>query len=99
MRKITQQAIDAFMNYQTFNSGNTTVKIDPVIDGVESELYLHGNLIAKRFYSGEIQITSAGWPTNATKERLNGIPGVRINQKNGEWYLNGEKWNGEWIKI
>ena len=48
---------------------------------------------------GELHITSAGWQTNTTKERLNGIPGVRIQQRNWTWYLNDKKWNGEWTKI
>jgi hypothetical protein len=27
------------------------------------------------------------------------IPGVSINQKNWEWYLNGEKWSGNLIDV
>lgn len=103
MRKITQQAIDAFMGGHNFKSGNTRVVIYDKMYGDTNPqigLELHGNKIAGRdLITGEIQITNAGWPTNTTKERLNGIPGVRINQKNGEWFLNGEKWNGEWVKI
>ena len=34
-----------------------------------------------------------------TKERLNGLHGVSITQKNFIWYLNGKKWNGNLIKI
>lgn len=58
-------------------------------------MYLHRNLIAeKNFQNGEIAITNAGWNTDTTKERLNGIPGVSITQKNWKWYLNGEEWGG-----
>ena len=60
-----------------------------------AELYLHGHLIAKADHNG-LQITNAGYFTNTTKERLNGLPHVHIHQKNFEWYLNGELWNGEW---
>lgn len=44
-------------------------------------------------------ITNAGWKSNTTKERLNGLPNVSIQQKKGEWFLNGTAWNGEWIKV
>jgi hypothetical protein len=27
------------------------------------------------------------------------LPGVNINQSKCKWYLNGNEWNGEWIKI
>lgn len=46
-----------------------------------------------------LEITNAGWATNTTKERLNGIPGVSISQRKGIWYLNGKEWGGKFIKI
>lgn len=95
--KITQDAVHAFMIARSpFSSGNTSVMIekDVVI------LRLHGHEIARREVgSNSIQITNAGWFSNVTKERLNGLPGVSIQQKKGEWYLNGVKWDGEWITV
>lgn len=41
----------------------------------------------------------AGYATVTTKERLNALEGVGIQQKKGKWYLNGVEWNGEWIKV
>ena len=90
MRKVTEQAVAAFMNGYNFKSGNTEVR--------DSAMYLHGNKIAE-WRDGELWITNAGWPSNTTKERLNGIPGVSIQQKNWEWYLNGYHWTGYWVKI
>lgn len=74
------------------------------------ELLLHGNVIAyqnwrylentepssfsDRMMLKQLWITSAGWPTNTTKERLNALNGVNIYQKDFQWYLNGEAWNG-----
>jgi hypothetical protein len=46
-----------------------------------------------------LQISNAGWASNTTKERLNGIPGVHIKQKNWTWYLNGQEWDGGWKRI
>ena len=48
---------------------------------------------------GELYITAAGWQTVTTKERLNGFPSVNIVQKDFQWFLNGEAWNGELIKV
>jgi hypothetical protein len=44
-----------------------------------------------------VTISNAGWFSKTTKERLNGLYGVSISQKAGEWYLNGIKWGGHWI--
>jgi hypothetical protein len=62
---------------------------------------LYGNAIAYRFNDPErtLTITNRGWFTNTTKERLNAIPGVRIHQKNWQWYLNGEQWDGQLIDV
>jgi hypothetical protein len=97
MRKITQQAIDAFMNAQTFKKSNMTIEVLPNV----TVMHLHGNAIAYRFNDPErtLTITNRGWFTNTTKERLNAIPGVNIYQRNWHWYLNGQEWNGQLIDI
>jgi hypothetical protein len=84
-RKVTQQITDAFLNGSKLTLGNT------YCDG--SGIYLHGNLIAYREGS-DLFITAAGWLTNTTKERLNALPGVMINQVKGQWFLNGKEWDG-----
>lgn len=103
MRKITRDAINAFMSGRKFKRDNTQVTIFDVMYEDSKPtigLYLHGNLIARREKdTGKIKISNAGWSTNTTKERLNGIPGVSIHQKAGQWYLNGVKWDGGWITI
>lgn len=48
---------------------------------------------------GTFEVCDGGWSSNTTKERLNGLPGVRVNQKDYEWFLNGEPWNGNWTTI
>jgi len=84
-RKVTTATVSAFLTGQKLTMGNTSS------DG--SGLYLHGNLIAYREGS-DIFISNAGWFSDTTKERLNGIPGVYIQQVKGDWYLNGKKWDG-----
>ena len=94
MRKITQDAIDAFNSQRPFKRNNTEVRIE----NSESHMLLHGNTIA--ISDGpRVLITHGGWPTPTTKERLNGITGVNIHQKDFQWYLNGEAWNGGFIMV
>lgn len=94
MRQITELSVNAFNNGQKFNSGNMSVR--PTENG--AEMYLHGNLIAKR-ENGKLFITSAGWKTNTTKERLNALDGVSIKQVKGVWYLNGSQWDGSMTEV
>jgi len=94
MRKITQEAINAFLSLTRYNQSNTEVKAD----NDHAQMYLHGNAIAN-ISEWVIQITIANWNTNTTRERLNWIPNVHVQQKKGKLYLNGNEWNGEWIAI
>lgn len=95
MRKITREALQAFINREPFRKSNTSVHVTR--DGVVY-LMLFGNIIAK-LVGDRLCITLAGWPTNTTKERLNALPGVHIHQLDGVWYLNGVVWDGNWVEI
>lgn len=90
MRKITEESVEAFIQGVKFSKQNMFT------DG--NTLYLFGNAIARKVEGG-IEISNAGWKSNTTKERLNGIPGVSVVQKRGVWYLNGNEWDGAWTKI
>ena len=97
MRMITQQAVAAFNNAESFKSGNTKAIVKPNV----TVLLLFNNEIAYRYNDPErtLSITNAGWESNTTKERLNGLDGVSIQQKAGIWYLNGKEWEGELIDV
>ena len=88
MRKITEKAAKAFHNGYEFKSSNT--RVVEVDRGVE--LYLHDNLIAHRS-NGNVYVSLAGWCTPTTRERLNGLEGVRVYQKDFVQYLNGVEIN------
>lgn len=90
MRQITKQAVAAFMHGFNFKCGNTIVQ--------DGKMYLHGNKIAE-WRDVELWVSNAGWSSNTTKERLNGLPNVSIKQKNWVWHLNGNEWNGTWVKV
>jgi hypothetical protein len=97
MRKITQQAVQAFEEARPFKSGNTQVEVTPNC----TIMKLFGNAIAYRYNDPErtLAITNCGWQSDTTKERLNGIKGVRISQSAGKWYLDGNEWDGKLIDI
>jgi hypothetical protein len=95
-RQITIDAVRAFNNNYSFKRSNTEVTLSP--DGNETHLWLHGNLIASKIPAG-IYISTCGWHTVTTKERLNGLSGVHIEQRNHIWYLNGNAWNGERVRL
>lgn len=83
MSKITEQAIDALYAGIPFKQGNTQV----VIDADTWKLYLHGHCIA-RIDSYGTWINPCGYLTSTTRERLNGLTGVKVTCKAGKWYLN-----------
>lgn len=97
MRNITQYAIDAFLDARHFKSSNTQVIVKPNV----TILVLHGHSIAYRYNDPEktLSITNCGWFSNTTKERLNGLPNVSIQQKKGVWFLNGVEWDGKLIDV
>lgn len=103
-RKITTDATHAFTNGQEFNRGNTRVEVRPFQQEAHDSviLLLHGNPIARYVKSSglsTLQVCDGNcWQTVTTKDRLNGLPGVSVHQKAGDWYLNGVKWDGSWTR-
>jgi hypothetical protein len=90
MRKITREIVFAFEHGISQKIGNSRT------DG--RSLWLFDNKIAEKRADG-LWITNAGWDSNTTKERLNGLNGVRVQQVRGRWFLNGTAWNGEWVNV
>tara|TARA_R100000951_G_scaffold115983_1_gene126001 strand:- start:2484 stop:2762 length:279 start_codon:yes stop_codon:yes gene_type:complete len=83
------------MNGTPFKRDNTQVIEDEDWVG----LFLHGNLIAQRDCDKEIDITTDGWNTMTTRERLNGLPNVRVYNSGSVLYLNGKEWDGSFITV
>lgn len=90
MKKITQAMRAAFSRRENMKRDNTEV----IVRNGDVSVYLWNNKIAWTKGS-QLWISSCGWKTNTTKERLNGLPGVNIYQKNFDWFLNGHEWDGE----
>jgi len=93
----TAEAIHAFTNGRAKKAG-------PVVS-TGRELYYHGNIIAEwhndglRISNGDYEGPGGETGSKTTKSYLNQLPGVEITQRKKQWYLNGEKWNGEPIFI
>jgi hypothetical protein len=95
MRKITQDAAQAFQNGTPFKSGNTEIKT-----GLNGDvfMFLHGHCIADKL-DNVLTIDACGYLTATTKDRLNGINGVSVNQSKHQWFLNGREWNGDRVEV
>ena len=95
MRKITKESIKAFYNREPFKKSNT------VIENKEGKTYLKlfGNIIAILNEVNDLFITTAGWNSVTTRERLNGLSGIRLGTKKGQLYLNNIPWDGKLTNI
>ena len=87
---------------EAFNSGepskrsvNNTVSVKASVGLI---LLLHGNAIAIR-QKGRLYVSTAGWDTVTTRERLNHVQGVRVWHDRGRLFLNGKEWGGDWVRI
>ena len=90
MRRITAEITRAFEERRSLKIDNSRTDGDC--------LWLFENKIAE-WRGGNLWITDAGWDSKTTKERLNGLSGVRISARRGVWFLNGREWNGEWTNV
>ena len=104
MRAITSVSVGNFLNRVEFSKSNMSVEnvTSCWIENKHFEnvtlLKLHFNTIAVLTKNGELYISNCGWQSDTTKERLNGLPNVSIYQRNFQWYLNDEPWNGSLIR-
>lgn len=100
MRDVTMKIVKAWNNGEKRAIRNTRT------DG--QRIYLHGNCIVKR-ENGEVYISTNGWNTLTTRERLNGVLKsldlmASIHQHKHELYFwsaatGSVAWNGEWMKV
>lgn len=94
MRKITEEAHRAFMRRERFKKGNMEVRIVNELP----QMYLFNNRIAEMNSDGEILITTCGWMSRTTRERLNAFIDIRIDK--GNFIINEKfKWDGSWLNI
>lgn len=90
MRLVTKRSIECLFIGKNYSSKNTKV--------IGDRLYLWDTPIIEVRDDG-VYIQTGGWNTSTTKERLNGLPGVRVYHKKHILYLNDVPWNGNWSKV
>lgn len=90
MRIVTRRAIDALIEGRDMTLDNTKVR--------GNTLFLHDNPIIQVREDG-VYIQICGWNTITTRERLNGLPKVRVYSHKRQLHLNGVPWDGNWIKV
>jgi len=90
MRQITRDIVNAFQEMRSLRIDNSRT------DG--QGIWLFDNKIVEVREDG-VWITNAGWKSKTTKERLNGLSGVHIQQVRGNWFLNGREWDGRWVNV
>ena len=93
MKKITKEAVEAFVKGMYYKKDNTEIK---KINKTTFGFFLFGNRIAtldKKY----LYLYHCEYLTRTTKERLNGILNYfglnRIYQKNFIWYIGDEKFD------
>jgi len=91
MRVITRKIKEAFEQGKSLKIGNTET------DG--NRVWLFGNLIIQRQEdTGKVWATLAGWNTPTTRERVNGIAGLGVYQKDFSPMLAGQEIDpGAWF--
>ena len=95
MSRYVKKVIDSFLEGKPKKVNNAET------DG--SNLYLHGNKIAKREFDG-LWITTYGWNTRTTRDRLSMLPDIYVSSRKGQLFLKignneWEKWDGLWKNI
>jgi hypothetical protein len=95
MRKITEDSINAFYANKRFKQRNMEVYIGEF----STQLRLHGNTIAIMNDNGVLEITTCGYNTITTRDRLSALKGVTVRTRQGQLYLNNKEWDGELITI
>jgi hypothetical protein len=97
MKKITEKSIKAFMNAERFKESNTEVEVLPNV----TILRLFGNAIAYRYNDPlkTLSVTTAGWNSKTTRERLNGLPFVKVSVRKGQLYINDYPWDGSLVDV
>ena len=95
MRKITEESVNAFYANKRFKKRNMEVYVGEF----SNQLRLYGHTIAILNDNGVLEITTCGYNTNTTRDRLSALKGVTVRTKLGQLYLNGKEWDGELITI
>jgi len=65
------------------------------IESIDGVLKVYDSIIAKKERGYNIIKIFRSYSSKMTIRIMNMLPNVKINWKNGGWYLNGEKWDSD----
>lgn len=94
-RKTAVSAAEKFRQLKKCSMGNTKVTID---SNGNASMFLFGNRIAFRTTDGRTFITTCGWNTSTTFNRLREIGGFSVRGGNRP-SINGVPWDGRWVEV
>jgi hypothetical protein len=95
MRVITEESIKAFYNKRKFKKRNMQVEVSYN----SAKLKLYGHTIAEVDESDHLYISTCGYNTRTTIDRLNGLKDVHVTFAKKQLKLNGHPWSGELTQI
>ena len=85
MRKETKKITQAFLRGEKAHAARSSTNGD--------ELFLHGHCIAWKGGNDDVQFSFRNWPTNTTRDRINGVLDMfgynffGVSQRQGEQWL------------
>ena len=85
MRKETKKIAQAFLRGEKAHAARSSTNGD--------ELFLHGHCIAWKGGNDDVQFSFRNWPTNTTRDRINGVLDMfgysffGVSQRQGEQWL------------
>ena len=88
---IAQMVINSFLN----NSCRKREKFRSTGD----TLHIYGQEIVRRRNDNRLEIRTAGRASLTLKRFINKLPGVHVYHRKFQLYLNGERWDGNWIIV
>lgn len=95
-RKIDKKIGLYFYNSKPIKDGNTVVSVD---DKGNTEVRLHNNLIAVKNKNGDEKYSLAGYNSQTTRARLNGL-GFNVVQRKGKLFVDDNEINAnDWYDI
>lgn len=84
---------------EAWEAGRRKTASNTFTDG--QNIWLYNTCICRKDAEGRVFVSTGGFLTATTKDRLNSIPGVDVHQAKGVWYFNGEEWTGHagWTEV
>lgn len=95
MRVITEESIKAFYYKKRFKKRNMEVELSSAC----TKLKLYGHTIAEVDESDHLYISTCGYNTRTTIDRLNSLKNVHVTFAKKQLKLNGHPWSGELTQI